>query len=242
MKIKCLYDKMLPIGEVKPNPRNVNQHPDIQIKGLAVTLQENEIRHPLIISKLTGYLVAGHARLEVFKKLGIIEVPVVYQDFESEEKEFQFMVSDNESQRRSWLDPEKFDTNVGELKMEKIDEKAFGIFTDYGIKKGKTGEDRAETVPERPPRSNSSESEESEEPHEEQMSGEGESADDLSHEEEQGDKDETFSVKLVYDMDEYKKFLSFIDKERERKDDNQLPISKIILNTINEVEQFRETS
>lgn len=128
MKIKCHYHELVPIGKIKPNPDNPNDHPNIQINGLEVTLKENEIRHPLIVSKQSGLLVCGHARLQVMKKLGLKKVPVVYQDFESKEKEFQFMVADNESQRKSWFNPLKFDKTIKALKIPKLNYKAFGIY------------------------------------------------------------------------------------------------------------------
>ena len=133
IKVKCKYDKMIPIGEVLPNPRNPNQHPDIQIKGLQETHKDNEIRHPLIISNQSGLLVAGHARLEVMKKMKMKKVPVTYQDFANEEKEFQFMVADNESQRKSWLDPEKFQIATEELKITDIKLESFGIYDSFPI-------------------------------------------------------------------------------------------------------------
>lgn len=128
MKIKCKYDKLLPISKVKPNPKNPNEHPNIQLEGLKITLKENEIRHPLVISNQSGLLVAGHARLETMKRLGMKKVPVVYQDFDSEEKEFQFMVSDNESQRKSYFNPIKFNNSIKKLKIEKINYNAMGIY------------------------------------------------------------------------------------------------------------------
>ena len=128
IKIECHYDNLLSIDMVKENPKNVNIHPDIQLKGLEKTLKENSIRHPLIISKRSGLLVAGHARLAVMKKLKMKKVPVTYQGFESEEKEFQFMVADNESQRMSWLDPEKFNLNIEEMGIPDLKLENFGIF------------------------------------------------------------------------------------------------------------------
>ena len=62
------------------------------------------------------------------KDLGLKKVPVVYQDFESEKKEFQFMVSDNESQRTAWFNPVKFSDSIKKLKIGKINYKAMGIY------------------------------------------------------------------------------------------------------------------
>ena len=137
MKIQCKYDQLVPIKDITKHPDNPNTHPELQLKGLQVTLKENQIRHPLIVSRPSGYLVAGHARLEVMKDLGMKKVPVVYQDFDNPEKEYQFMVSDNESQRKSWFNPVKFDQSIKKLKFDKVNYKAMGIYDsivkiDYG--------------------------------------------------------------------------------------------------------------
>ena len=119
---------MVSIKKIKPNPDNPNEHPEVQLKGLEVTLKENCIRHPLIVSNQSGLLVAGHARFEVMRRLGMKKVPVVYQDFDSSEKEYQFMVADNESQRKSWFNPIKFSETVKKLKIDKVNHKAMGIY------------------------------------------------------------------------------------------------------------------
>ena len=128
VKISCKFDQLIDPNKIKPHPKNPSEHPSLQLTGLEITLKENEIRHPLIISKNSGYLVAGHARLAVMKNLGMEKVPVVYQDFDNEQKEFQFMVSDNESQRMSWLNPQRLEEGVKKLKIEKINYQALGIY------------------------------------------------------------------------------------------------------------------
>lgn len=95
MKIRCSYTKMLPIGEIKPHVKNRNKHPEEQITRLAQVMEYQGIRHPIIISHLSGMIVAGHGRLEAAKKLGLTEYPVDFQEFDSEESEYAFLVSDN---------------------------------------------------------------------------------------------------------------------------------------------------
>lgn len=204
MKIKCKYDRLLPISEVKPNPRNVNEHPDIQLTGLERTLKENSIRHPLIISKRSGLLVAGHARLEVMKKLGIKEAPVVYQEFEDEQAEFRFMVSDNESQRRSWLNPEGFETHIKDLGFEfdggDIDYGGFGIFNEIASSNPKPEGPVDNTTEDQPPK----EAPEEDDP-----------------------ADDTFEVKLKYNDEDYREFIAYIDDQKEKHPD--WTVSKIVL-------------
>jgi DNA modification methylase len=52
-------------------------------------------RHPVIVSKLSGYIVAGHARVEAAKLLNINAVPVDYQSFATEAEEHAYLLADN---------------------------------------------------------------------------------------------------------------------------------------------------
>lgn len=94
-EIKCEYEKLLPITELKAHPKNRNKHPEDQIARLARVIEYQGWRHPIIVSNLSGLIVAGHGRLAAAQKLGLEEVPVDYQDFESEEQEYAFLQSDN---------------------------------------------------------------------------------------------------------------------------------------------------
>jgi ParB-like chromosome segregation protein Spo0J len=49
----------------------------------------------VIVSKLSGYIVAGHARIEAAKLLNINAVPVDYQPFASEAEETAYLIADN---------------------------------------------------------------------------------------------------------------------------------------------------
>ncbi len=87
-----------------PHPRNPNRHPSHQIGLLSKLIKHQGWRHPIIVSKQSGFIVAGHGRLESALKLKAELVPVDYQDFESEAEEYQFMVSDNTIQELAELD------------------------------------------------------------------------------------------------------------------------------------------
>jgi len=95
MEIKCAYTKLIPIQELKSYSRNTNKHPADQITRLAKLIENHGMRHPVIVSNLSGEVVAGNGRLEALKVLGVKEVPVDYQDFVDEDAEFTFSVSDN---------------------------------------------------------------------------------------------------------------------------------------------------
>jgi DNA modification methylase len=97
MKINCEYSELLDTHKLVPHPRNANKHPERQIDILAKLIDFQGWRLPIIVSKRSGFVVAGHGRLEAAKKLGHEQVPVSYQDFESEAQEFAFLISDNKS-------------------------------------------------------------------------------------------------------------------------------------------------
>jgi ParB-like chromosome segregation protein Spo0J len=93
--IKCAYTKLVPVSELQPYSRNRNKHPEDQIKRLAELIKFHGLRHPVIVSTLSNQVIAGNGRLEALKLLGATEIPVDYQDFESEDAEYTFSVSDN---------------------------------------------------------------------------------------------------------------------------------------------------
>ena len=103
-EIKCGYSEMMDLGKVVSHPKNPNKHSQRQIELLSKLIKYQGWRHPVIVSQKSGFVVAGHGRVEAAKLLGLSEVPVEYQDFENEAQEYQFMVSDNSIQELSELD------------------------------------------------------------------------------------------------------------------------------------------
>jgi len=103
------------MGSIKPNPRNRNIHPKEQIDRLGKLLLYQGWRHPVIISNLSGFIVAGHGRVEAAKKVGATTVPVDYQDFPDEESEYAFLQSDNAIASWADLDLSGINTDLADL-------------------------------------------------------------------------------------------------------------------------------
>jgi hypothetical protein len=95
MEIKSKDITVTPIGKLVFNPKNNNKHPKEQIDRLAQLIEYQGFRNPIVVSTRTGFVVAGHGRIEAAKKLGIKEVPVMFQDFENEAQEYAYLTSDN---------------------------------------------------------------------------------------------------------------------------------------------------
>lgn len=94
-EVKCAYDEMVPLKDLKMNPRNPNNHTTHQIKALARIINLQGWRAPITVSNRSGFVVRGHARLMSAKLLQCHEAPVDYQDYENEAEEWSDLVADN---------------------------------------------------------------------------------------------------------------------------------------------------
>lgn len=115
MKIRCLFDKMVPIRELKPHPKNRNKHPEEQLRRLADILDYQGWRYPIKVSKLSGLITSGHGRLEAAQLLGLKEVPVNYQEYESEEQEYADLTADNAIALWAEIDLAGINSDLGDL-------------------------------------------------------------------------------------------------------------------------------
>lgn len=129
MEIKSKEIKIVPIENIVINSRNRNSHSEKQIDVLAKLIKLRGFRDPIIISNRTGFLVAGHCRTEAAKKLGMTELPAVYQDFDNEADEYAFLISHNEVARYAEFDKAGFQSDLQEmgLDLEALDFEEFGL-------------------------------------------------------------------------------------------------------------------
>ncbi len=104
IEVKCQYKEMVDPTSLVPNPKNPNKHSDKQIELLKKLIEHQGWRHPIIVSNRSGFVCAGHGRLQAALKMGAEQVPVDYQDFENEAQEYQFIVSDNAIAEMAELD------------------------------------------------------------------------------------------------------------------------------------------
>lgn len=121
MKIEAKDVRLVPVGDLKPNPKNRNNHPAEQIDRLCEIIKYQGFRQPVVVSNRSGFVVAGHGRLMAAKKLELETVPVLFQDFESEDQEYAFGVSDNAI--ASWA----------ELDLSGINQDALDFGADFNI-------------------------------------------------------------------------------------------------------------
>jgi hypothetical protein len=121
IKINCQYTSLVDVSHLVENPKNANKHTKEQIERLAKIMSFQGWRHPIVVSKRSGFICAGHGRLLAAKLLGLDKVPVDYQEFISEAMEFAFLVADNEIARWAEFDEAKFLEDVKTIDLGDID-------------------------------------------------------------------------------------------------------------------------
>ncbi len=117
--VKIQFDpaklKLVDPRTLKKDPNNRNKHPDEQIDRFCKLLQTYGMRWPIIVSEATGVIKAGEGRLLAALKLGMPQVLVSYQEFESEQIEYGFGISDNAIASWAELDLASIQTDVAAL-------------------------------------------------------------------------------------------------------------------------------
>lgn len=103
-KVHCHYDKLVDPKTLRPHPANPARHPEGQVKLLAKIMGEHGIRHPIIVSKKSKFIVSGHCRREAAIELGVTAYPVEYHDYKSQSEELAVLVADNHIQELAETD------------------------------------------------------------------------------------------------------------------------------------------
>jgi hypothetical protein len=127
---KCSYTDILPIKDLIPHDKNPNKHSKEQIERLAKIIEYQGQRLPIIISRLSGKIVAGHGRHSALKLLKWKKAAVDYQEFENEDQEYAFIVSDNAISEWAELDLSQINLeleNLGPIDIELLGLKDFKV-------------------------------------------------------------------------------------------------------------------
>ena len=119
--IYCSFDKIVDIDKVIPNPKNPNKHSTRQIELLAKIIKAQGWRAPITVSLRSGYVVRGHGRLEAAINLGLTQVPVDYQNYDSDAMEKADLLADNQIANYAELSRDETYHIIEDLSNESID-------------------------------------------------------------------------------------------------------------------------
>lgn len=128
--VHCAYDRMVPLGELRKNPRNPNTHPPEQIRLLGKIIRDRGWRAPISVSNQSGYIVRGHGRLAAAELLGETQAPVDFQDYASPDDELADLLADNLVADFSTLDAFYLENIRQELASHDFDLELAGLLAD----------------------------------------------------------------------------------------------------------------
>ena len=130
--MNCLYSELVEPHKLIPHPRNPNTHPGEQIRLLAKIIDYTGWRHPIVVSKRSGFIIEGHARLLAAQLWGYDKVPVHYQDWENEAKEWADLLADNRLAELAEIDKPREKDLLQDLDTGAIDMETTG-YTEQAI-------------------------------------------------------------------------------------------------------------
>jgi len=87
---------MTKVSELKPHPRNYQQHPEIQLRHIMKSIETHGFYRNVVVAK-DNTILAGHGVTEAATRLGIQEVPVIKMDIEpNDARAIKLLTGDNE--------------------------------------------------------------------------------------------------------------------------------------------------
>lgn len=111
---RCRYDELVNPEDLLEHPKNPHLHPDRQVDSLSRVIGLVGWRHPIVVSKASGFIVYGHCRrLTAIKRVEL--APVEYQDFGSDAEELAALMADNLIPELAEYDEELKLSNMEEL-------------------------------------------------------------------------------------------------------------------------------
>jgi DNA modification methylase len=115
MKIHCAHDELIDPKSLKQHPKNRNKHSKEQIDRLIKIIEYQGWRYPIKVSNRSGFITSGHGRLMAAMKMGLKEVPISKQDYDSDEQEYADVQSDNAIASWSELDLSGINLDIQDL-------------------------------------------------------------------------------------------------------------------------------
>jgi DNA methylase/ParB/Sulfiredoxin domain len=109
-----LQVQMVPIDQIKPNPRNARLHPGRQVRQLADSMKEFGCTTPVLIDEQVR-LIAGHGRLAAAKLIGLQTVPAIMLRGLSQAKKRALALAENRIAEHSGWNREVLATELPEL-------------------------------------------------------------------------------------------------------------------------------
>ena len=144
------------VEELIPYARNARTHSDEQIAQIAASIREFGWTNPVLLDGQSG-IIAGHARLQAARKLGLKQVPCLELAHLSEAQKRAYILADNRLALNAGWDLSLLAGEIQDLKADDFDlnllgfdEKELGELLAYSPEGGTEGLTDPDEVPEAP--------------------------------------------------------------------------------------------
>lgn len=108
--------EMINIGELKPHPKNYQQHPDEQLQHVVKSIENYGVYKNVVISS-DNFILAGHGVVQAAKSLNIKSIPVKRLKFDHDDTNaIKLMIGDNEIEHLADKDDRLLTELLGEIK------------------------------------------------------------------------------------------------------------------------------
>jgi ParB-like chromosome segregation protein Spo0J len=107
--------KMIPLSTLLPYGKNARTHSDDQIEQITASIREFGWTNPVLVDGENG-IIAGHARVEAAKRLGMADVPCIVLDGLSEAQKRAYVLADNKLALNAGWDEELLRLELQDLK------------------------------------------------------------------------------------------------------------------------------
>jgi DNA modification methylase len=94
MSSRKLTIEYLPVGSLRPDPKNARLHSEKQVQQIARSIETFGFNVPVLVDA-NLQVMAGHGRLRACELLGIAQVPAIRLEHLSEHQRRAFMIADN---------------------------------------------------------------------------------------------------------------------------------------------------
>jgi DNA modification methylase len=142
-----------PIDRLIPFARNPRTHSDEQVAQIAASIAEFGWTNPILVGP-DGVIIAGHARVQAARKLGLTEVPVIVLDHLTQAQRRALVIADNKLALNAGWDEELLRGLLSDLQEDQFNLDLLGFSQDEldALLKGQTplieGLTDEDTVPE----------------------------------------------------------------------------------------------
>lgn len=106
---------MIPLSTLLPYGKNARTHSEDQIAQITDSIREFGWTNPVLVDA-EGGIIAGHARVEAAKRLGLADVPCIVLDGLSEAQKRAYVLADNKLALNAGWDEELLRLELQDLK------------------------------------------------------------------------------------------------------------------------------